>query len=191
MLCVCESRMHCHMLCVCESCMSCHILQHLALEKNDPQRFTSANEAFNKNKNRYVNILPCKSRPSASCLGCRQQSCVVITVTPPFPVEANRVPLETIRGVEGADYINASFIDVSRGLHNYPQQHSLALTLPFCLPLPPSHCVQSYQIQRAFIATQAPLENTIEHFWRMIWQYKSPIIVMLTQLTEQGVVSPP
>lgn len=103
--------------------------KHLALEKNDPQRFTSANEAFNKNKNRYVNILP---------------------------FEANRVPLETIRGVEGADYINASFID-------------------------------SYQIQRAFIATQAPLENTIEHFWRMIWQYKSPIIVMLTQLTEQGV----
>ena len=54
-----------------------------------------------------------------------------------------------------------------------------------------SSLVQSYQIQGAFIASQAPLENTTEDYWRMIWQYKCPIIVMLTQLTEQGVVSLP
>jgi netrin-G3 ligand len=34
--------------------------KHLALEKNDPNRFGFANESFNKQKNRFVNILPCK-----------------------------------------------------------------------------------------------------------------------------------
>ena len=40
--------------------MSCHAVQHLALEKNDPNRFMSANEPCNKSKNRYINILPCE-----------------------------------------------------------------------------------------------------------------------------------
>ena len=30
-----------------------------------------------------------------------------------FSVDTNRVTLEGIRGVQGSDYINASFIDVS------------------------------------------------------------------------------
>ena len=37
----------------------------------------------------------------------------MFTASPPHPVELNRVTLEPIRGVEGSDYINASFIDVS------------------------------------------------------------------------------
>ena len=49
-------------------------------------------------------------------------------------------------------------------------------------------CLQSYQRRKAFIACQAPLENTVDDFWRMIWQHRSPIIVVLTQLMEQGVV---
>ena len=32
--------------------------------------------------------------------------------------------------------------------------------------------------------TQAPMQNTVEDFWRMVWEYKSSIIVMLTQLEE-------
>ena len=34
--------------------------------------------------------------------------------------------------------------------------------------------------KQQFIATQTPLANTIPDFWRMIWQYKSPIIVMIS-----------
>ena len=39
-------------------------------------------------------------------------------------------------------------------------------------------------MRNAFIVTQGPLENTIEDFWEMIWEYKSHTIVMLTPLEE-------
>ena len=35
-------------------------IQRLALEKGDPQQFLSAKKPSNKDKNRYVNVLPCK-----------------------------------------------------------------------------------------------------------------------------------
>ena len=52
--------------------------------KIDPSRFQSANLPCNIRKNRLVNILP---------------------------FENTRVCLQAIRGVEGSDYINASFVD--------------------------------------------------------------------------------
>lgn len=52
--------------------------------KIDPHRFISANLVHNQRKNRLVNILP---------------------------FEDTRVYLQPIRGVDGGDYINASFID--------------------------------------------------------------------------------
>ncbi|VDK67284.1 unnamed protein product [Cylicostephanus goldi] len=39
---------------------------------------------------------------------------------------------------------------------------------------------------RVFIATQAPLDNTIDDFWRMIFQEKCPSIVNLTPMIENG-----
>ena len=40
--------------------------------------------------------------------------------------------------------------------------------------------------QRKFIATQGPLPNTVEDFWRMVWTYKCSVIVMLTALYESN-----
>ncbi|KAI6652633.1 Receptor-type tyrosine-protein phosphatase delta isoform X12 [Oopsacas minuta] len=40
--------------------------------------------------------------------------------------------------------------------------------------------IDGYICKQQFIATQTPLANTIPDFWRMIWQEKSPIIVMIT-----------
>ena len=37
-----------------------------------------------------------------------------------------------------------------------------------------------------YIATQAPMNTSQHDFWRMIWEHKSKIIVMLTQLEESG-----
>eukprot|EP00727_Mastigamoeba_balamuthi_P001760 m51a1_g11581 putative tyrosine-protein phosphatase non-receptor type 18-like (567) ;mRNA; f:46724-51512 len=37
--------------------------------------------------------------------------------------------------------------------------------------------------QRAYIATQAPLESTVVDFWRMVWETETPIIVMLESNT--------
>ncbi|XP_048762556.1 tyrosine-protein phosphatase Lar-like isoform X5 [Ostrea edulis] len=58
--------------------------KRLANMKASPNRFVSANLPVNKFKNRLVNILP---------------------------FESSRVALQPIRGVDGSDYINASFID--------------------------------------------------------------------------------
>ena len=69
--------------------------------------------------------------------------------------ESTRVCLQPIRGVDGSDYINASFID-------------------------------GYRYRKAYIATQGPLADTTEDFWRMLWEHNSTIIVMLTKLREMG-----
>ncbi|XP_069620884.1 receptor-type tyrosine-protein phosphatase delta isoform X28 [Ranitomeya imitator] len=102
--------------------------KRLASSKVHTSRFISANLPCNKFKNRLVNIMP---------------------------YESTRVCLQPIRGVEGSDYINASFID-------------------------------GYRQQKAYIATQGPLAETTEDFWRMLWEHNSTIVVMLTKLREMG-----
>ncbi|XP_076090535.1 receptor-type tyrosine-protein phosphatase delta-like isoform X5 [Mytilus galloprovincialis] len=102
--------------------------KRLANMKASPNRFISANLPVNKFKNRLVNILP---------------------------YESTRVSLHPIRGVDGSDYINASFID-------------------------------GYRYRQAYVATQGPLAETAEDFWRMLWEHNSTIIVMLTKLREMG-----
>ncbi|XP_043833011.1 receptor-type tyrosine-protein phosphatase S isoform X21 [Dromiciops gliroides] len=102
--------------------------KRLANSKAHTSRFISANLPCNKFKNRLVNIMP---------------------------YESTRVCLQPIRGVEGSDYINASFID-------------------------------GYRQQKAYIATQGPLAETTEDFWRMLWENNSTIVVMLTKLREMG-----
>ncbi|XP_041077304.1 receptor-type tyrosine-protein phosphatase delta isoform X41 [Polyodon spathula] len=102
--------------------------KRLANTKAHTSRFISANLPCNKFKNRLVNIMP---------------------------YESTRVCQQPIRGVEGSDYINGSFID-------------------------------GYRQQKAYIATQGPLAETTEDFWRMLWEHNSTIVVMLTKLREMG-----
>ena len=100
--------------------------------QTETDRFVSANLPVNKFKNRLVNILP---------------------------YESSRVCLQPMRGIEGSDYINASYID-------------------------------GYRYRNAYIATQGPLNETVEDFWRMLWEHNSTIIVMLTKQREMGRVRP-
>ncbi|XP_031666786.1 receptor-type tyrosine-protein phosphatase S-like isoform X1 [Oncorhynchus kisutch] len=102
--------------------------KRLANTKAHTSRFVSANLPCNKFKNRLVNIMP---------------------------YETTRVCLQPIRGLEGSDYINASYID-------------------------------GYRQQRGYMATQGPLAETTEDFWRMLWEHNSTIVVMLTKLREMG-----
>jgi len=94
--------------------------------------FTSAIQPFNQHKNRYKNILP---------------------------FETTRIKLPIIPGVEGSDYVNASYIG---GL------------------MPDS--------ENAYIAAQGPLEHTVEDFWRLIWHTNVVTVVMLAQEIEMGKV---
>lgn len=89
--------------------------------------YRSALKHCNRDKNRYSNVLP---------------------------LEKSRVVLNTVDGIEGSDYINASFVrGESAGSETY-------------------------------ICTQGPLQNTVNDFWRMIWEQDCNIIVMLTKEIE-------
>src|SRR5690606_9503256 len=40
--------------------------------------------------------------------------------------------------------------------------------------------------KKLFIATQGPLSNTVEHFWKMVINHNSKLILMLANVSEQG-----
>lgn len=87
----------------------------------------AASKEENKEKNRYVNILP---------------------------YDHSRVHLTSLEGVPDSDYINASYIN-------------------------------GYQEKNKFIAAQGPKEETVNDFWRMIWEQNTATIVMVTNLKER------
>lgn len=47
--------------------------------------------------------------------------------------------------------------------------------------------LQGYKHRRNFIAAQCPLKNTVNDFWRMIWEHKNHVIVMLCNLDDDDV----
>lgn len=42
------------------------------------------------------------------------------------------------------------------------------------------------QQQRFYIAAQGPLSQTVKTFWQMVWEQQAQVIVMLTEIQEQG-----
>lgn len=73
------------------------------------------------------------------------------------PLPETRVYLKQLNGDEKTEYINANYVRGPKDSTNY------------------------------YIACQAPMENTIVDFWRMIWEQNSKVICMLTDLTENGI----
>lgn len=98
------------------------------------------------------------------------------------------------RGEENTDYVNASFIDVSGKapfiffFSSYSALHQLMSCLFFALFNFFLFGVQGYRQKDSYMASQGPLQHTIEDFWRMIWEWRSCSIVMLTELEERGQV---
>ncbi|XP_055544621.1 mucin-5AC isoform X2 [Wyeomyia smithii] len=73
------------------------------------------------------------------------------------PLPETRVHLKRINEDEKTEYINANFVKGPKDNGNY------------------------------YIACQAPMENTINDFWRMMWEQNSKVIIMATDLSENGV----
>uniref|UniRef100_A0A7N6F7V1 Receptor-type tyrosine-protein phosphatase alpha n=1 Tax=Anabas testudineus TaxID=64144 RepID=A0A7N6F7V1_ANATE len=46
--------------------------------------------------------------------------------------------------------------------------------------------IDGYRQKDSYMASQGPLQHTTEDFWRMIWEWRSCSIVMLTELEERG-----
>ncbi|KAL5015070.1 hypothetical protein ScPMuIL_009340 [Solemya velum] len=86
-----------------------------------------ATKPFNKSKNRNPDLLP---------------------------VSVKRVILPAKPGIDGSDYINATYL-------------------------------QGYYKTNEFIVTQHPTEETIEDFWRMVWDQNSSAIMLLSHVDNE------
>ncbi|XP_061393678.1 tyrosine-protein phosphatase non-receptor type 7-like [Musca vetustissima] len=74
-----------------------------------------------------------------------------------LPLPETRVILQRLNDDEKTEYINANYVSGPKDSPNY------------------------------YIACQAPLETTVEDFWRMIWEQQSRVIIQATDLIENGV----
>lgn len=74
-----------------------------------------------------------------------------------IPVPETRVHLTKKLGDETSDYINANFVRGYKGK------------------------------SRSYIACQAPLPETVQDFWRLIWEQQCKVVIMLTACEENGV----
>lgn len=73
------------------------------------------------------------------------------------PLPETRVHLKQQNDDEKSEYINANYVKGPKDTSNY------------------------------YIASQAPLEDTSADFWRMLWEQNSKVVIMATDLMENGI----
>lgn len=123
-------------------------------------------ELRNINKNRYKNILPYDyTRVILNKTNLDNQTVATLVA---LNQNNNQQQDLTSDVPEDSDYINASHIKL------VDEESQLS---PQVKPVP---------FSKRYIATQGPLQNTIDDFWLMIWQQQVSVIIMVTQEVERG-----
>lgn len=142
--------------------MEFRILQRMTQHKGHTKNLYNSPQMEFRKHNRYNEVLPCKKYNRVSFTQIVQHSRVVLKEQP------TNIPEDIGIGYneELNYYINASFINVSH-IHN-----NLNFGQTF---------VRGYG-EKAFIATQAPIDYTLERFWQMIWEQNTKLIIMLCPL---------
>ncbi|CAH8437533.1 unnamed protein product [Schistosoma turkestanicum] len=151
--------------------------------KNNPR--VEGYQSYNRDKNRYKHILPFD-----------WSQVKLLDGDPEEP---------------GSDYINANYISwpvhltesLSNGssfccvkyqpissvpdLNNNNNNHfNTSITTSNSPPTPNSSAAFFFNGKPRYIATQGAVANSQDAFWRMIWQEKCAVIVMITKITERG-----
>lgn len=114
----------------------------------------------NRGLNRFRDVLPCKMK----------RILWQVNILEYFLDDDTRIRLQ--KGTN--DYINANLVQVPWADRSY-----ILTQVDFV--------VHWYLLRR--ICLKGPLPGTSEHFWQMVWEQNSRVIVMLTRLIEKGSVS--
>jgi protein tyrosine phosphatase len=131
--------------------------------------FGVASAPWNVHKNRYVDVMaPDATRvqlvQSGREGGAEAAAAAAVAVAPAVP-EENRVSLRSSTGVLGAtgteDGSERDYINASY--------------------------ISGAAGPRTYIAAQGPKGDTLDDFWRLVWQQRVKVIVMLTRCQERGV----
>uniref|UniRef100_A0A915K8C0 protein-tyrosine-phosphatase n=1 Tax=Romanomermis culicivorax TaxID=13658 RepID=A0A915K8C0_ROMCU len=117
----------------------------------------------NRAKNRFKNILPYDHTRVVlkveECNDFGDDKCSAIVNAGPKSCSPTR---QRLSSYNSGDYINANHIQI---LSEYEEFSG---------------------IQKSYISCQGCLPNTVDDFWRMIWQEKCPVIVMTTKEIERS-----
>ncbi|CAF1432446.1 unnamed protein product [Adineta steineri] len=85
---------------------------------------------------------------------------------------------------------NIALLNINRGLNRFrdvlPYDETRVCLIRGSNDYINANYVQVPSAHRKYILTQGPLETTSNHFWQMIWEQNSRVIIMLTHLVEKG-----
>lgn len=136
-----------------------------------------------RNKNRlqreWEALIAYEAEPNSRDAGLQEQCVKLNRDGAPLPFDHSRVVLNHLSNAEGLDYINASTI-VSGLIERFKDQLN---DVPF--PLQTDHDPRA----PAYVAAQGPMQSTVAHFWQMIWEQGTVVIVALCRLQENGDIS--
>lgn len=107
----------------------------------------SANKSCNQVKNRILDILP---------------------------IESSRVHLTPKPGIDGSDYVNASWF-----------QGKMKSNIFVHFNIFNDKIFLGFHKLREFIITQHPLEVTVLDFWQMVWDHNAQTIVLLSSIENE------